>query len=272
MKRRAFIQSAALATALCSAMTSGFSKAQASPVPYVRRDYSTLSQAEWAAFVAAVKHTNIATLGLVRPTKYDSFAFEFAHNFDSYQNYSANALSGLARYRRLLVDFEMALKSSDPGVSLPYWDFSVDWQAPQSSAIFTPTYLGGNGQGLLDSVVDGAFAPWQVGYPGLLNVLPLPHVLRRHFNSGPSIQSFASPQAISNIIAQSVTLNDLSSQLLGSAAPLVFDGIGGDMATTFSPNDPIFWLVMCYIDKLFSIWLQLHPTAPQPDPVTYTYV
>jgi virginiamycin B lyase len=38
--------------------------------------------------------------------------------------------------------------------------------------------------------------------------------------------------------------------------------IGGTMGPPTSPNDPIFWLHHCYVDKLWADWQRLHPTEP----------
>ncbi|GAA3004698.1 hypothetical protein GCM10020229_15770 [Kitasatospora albolonga] len=38
--------------------------------------------------------------------------------------------------------------------------------------------------------------------------------------------------------------------------------VGGMMSTGMSPNDPVFWLHHCFIDKLWSEWQKRHPSSP----------
>jgi hypothetical protein len=38
--------------------------------------------------------------------------------------------------------------------------------------------------------------------------------------------------------------------------------VGGTMGPSTSPNDPVFWLHHCYIDKLWADWQRLHPNEP----------
>jgi tyrosinase len=36
--------------------------------------------------------------------------------------------------------------------------------------------------------------------------------------------------------------------------------IGGTMGPSTSPNDPVFWLHHCYVDKLWADWQRMHPS------------
>jgi tyrosinase len=201
----------------------------------------------------------------------DTFAREFESNYDAFMTYDANLLSGLARLRRLLVDFERLLQRIDSSVSLPYWDFSADASSPAQSSIFSTSRMGGNGVGLGHVVQDGAFAHWTNGYPGLLNIVPLRAPIHRSFDGGSTIAAWTSQADVDGIIAQTPTLDLLTERLMSLVLRPVFDGIGGDLSTRLSPNDPIFWLATCYVDKRFGDWLRIHPEAPQPDPVCYVY-
>jgi Mg-chelatase subunit ChlD len=44
--------------------------------------------------------------------------------------------------------------------------------------------------------------------------------------------------------------------------------VGGDMAALTSPNDPVFFLHHCFVDKLWADWQARHPTAEQFPPST----
>jgi tyrosinase len=270
MKRRQFIRVAAT-TAVASAVLLESVGAQTCPTcnVRVRRGLTQLGSSEWNAFVAAMMRTNLVT-GALKPTLSDSFAREFESNYDSFMQYDANMLSGLARLRRLLADFERLLQRFQ-SVSIPYWNFSAEASAPDQSSIFSVNRMGGNGVGLGHFVQDGIFANWTNGYPGLLDIIPLRAPIRRRFDEGGTIAPWASMAEVDDIIAQTPTLDLLTEKLTSQVLMPVFDGIGGEFSTRLCPNDPIFWLAACYIDKRFGDWLQMHPEAPQPDPVCYQY-
>src|SRR5215216_4472097 len=50
-------------------------------------------------------------------------------------------------HRWYLRDFELALQSVAPGVTLPYWDWATDAESgsPASADLWTDAYVGGNG-------------------------------------------------------------------------------------------------------------------------------
>jgi tyrosinase len=272
MKRRQFIQAIA-ATAISSALL-GRVEAQACPAclgpARFRRSFTQLTGSEWNAFVAAMNQTNIV-IGALQPTLSDIFARDFESNYDSFMTYNPYFISGLARLRRFLVDFEGLLQRFSPSLCLPYWDFPADASSPAQSSIFLASYMGGNGVGLGRVVQDGAFQTWTNGYPGLLNIVPLRAGIHRRFDGGSTIKPWVPLADVDNIIAQTPTLDLLTEKLMSLVLRPVFNGIGGDLSTRLSPNDPIFWLAACYIDKRFSDWLQMHPEIPQPDPVCYVY-
>ncbi|KAJ1997961.1 hypothetical protein H4R26_005636, partial [Coemansia thaxteri] len=53
----------------------------------------------------------------------------------------------LAFHRIFVNDFAAALNKVDPGVPVPYWDWSLDATNPIASELFTNDYFGGNGVG-----------------------------------------------------------------------------------------------------------------------------
>src|SRR5207245_1593357 len=46
---------------------------------------------------------------------------------------------------------------------------------------------------------------------------------------------------------------------------LVHRYVGGDMALAASPNDPVFWLHHCNLDRLWSIWEHTTGKTYEPD-------
>lgn len=268
MKRRYFIQAMAGAAVSLAAIRSGAVLAQPGcSLIYVRRECRDLPSLGWSNFVAAVKRMNRPVLPHLQKTPYDDFC----------QKYSILLTCGdllaptsMYRVRKLLLEFESRLRRVDSSISLPYWNFSIDAPAPEQSVVLSSAFVGGNGRGVDSLVEDGPFAGWSVGYPDSPGIAPVRHILSRQFDQRDRISGFHSPQAISSILLHSQTIADLSTQLQPVVAK-VFAGVGGDINTDFAPNDPLFWLVACYIDKLLGDWLQMHPEATQPDPVCYQY-
>lgn len=156
----------------------------------------------------------------------------------------------LAWNRYYVRQLEIKLQAIDPSVTVRYWDFSLDSQAPHQSPVWN--YLGHNGVGPDHAVSDGPFMNWTPAYPTA-------HRLRRNWDNGTTISAFHSPEAMNRIIANSSRYDELRQNLEYTPNANVHVVIGGDMATTAAPNDPVFWLVQAYMDALWSQWQQKHP-------------
>jgi hypothetical protein len=206
-----------------------------------RRDERTLTSADWNRFVTA-------TRTLQKQGTYDALV-------NRYIQATPQVLSHpvwLAWNRYYVRQFEIKLQAIDPGVTVPYWDFSGDSQAPERSIVWN--YLGHNGVGANHAVLDGPFSGWTPAYPN-------PHHLQREWNRGTTISAFHSPEVMAHIVATSARYDELRQNLEYEPNGNVHLGIGGDMATTAAPNDPVFWLVQAYMDYLWSQWQQKSPAS-----------
>ena len=191
------------------------------------------------------------------------------------RNAAHNGPIFLPWHRFYLAVFEQQLRGI-PGVGadfeLPYWDWSADADAAttasgQQSAIDlwnAPIWdlLGRNDQS--GDVQSGPFAGWPViiestpsGQPTLGPGRPL----RRNIAGG-SLPTTAAVRA-----ATSVGTYDASpwarSNMVGSHRDAVEDlhdlvhgFVGGDMMTAASPNDPVFFLHHCNVDRQWAAWQQ----------------
>jgi tyrosinase len=195
------------------------------------------------------------------------------------------------RVMLLLLEQNLQRVLSDSTFGLPYWDWSADGDLPVSqqptAPIWTTSYLGGEG----NPVSTGPFAfhttdptSWRVRIAGNVsgNLISVNRGLRRTF--APS--SFPSLPKTSHV-KNALLLNPYDSspwdagtsgfrnRLEGWAseptfAPpwlhnLVHVWIGGDMAPSTSPNDPVFYLNHCNVDRVWEKWLRTHGRVYVPN-------
>jgi tyrosinase len=185
-------------------------------------------------------------------------------------------------HRWYLRDFELALQSVAPGVTLPYWDWATDAEsgAPASADLWTDDYIGGDGDPANNNIVpDGPFTSWvavirnaagalvQRGFPGLVRRI------------GQMAQTLPGAAQVSDALAEGVYDNapwdrlstpSFRNRLEGwlvrpTDAPgpqlhnRVHVWVGGDMIASTSPNDPVFWLHHANIDRLWAKWQAGNP-------------
>jgi tyrosinase len=187
-------------------------------------------------------------------------------------------------HRQFLINFEQALQkvSGNPLLGLPYWDWSVDQSEapyPQPSWPFTPWFLGGDGSSdprVLGKVLDGEFAydARKDGDPKkwVLNVRtgeePTPWLSRRFGAGNLSLPAPADVQAALSATPYDVDPYDSSStsgfrNMAEGFIPfgmhnLVHVYVSGSMVPMTSPNDPVFFLHHCFVDKLWAEWQLRH--------------
>jgi tyrosinase len=207
---------------------------------YVRREIRDLSAPERTRLFNAMKKLNTGA----RPTIWDRFANIHLQG----QGVFHGGPMFLPWHRMMLKRFEQELQKVDPGVVLAYWDWSLDYNQPHRSVVLSNEYLGGNSQG--GCVKDGQFANWQVSYP-------TSHCLTRQYAGGAQgIGPFTSNIVLEAIIDQSEEYEDFRQQIESIPHSGPHTGVGGDLATMQSPNDPIFYFHHGYIDKLWYDWQQ----------------
>jgi tyrosinase len=174
-------------------------------------------------------------------------------------------------HRVLLLQFENDLQaaSQDSSVTIPYWD----WTDPASWP-FTNDFLGGDGTGRHKRVQTGPFA-FQAPARWTLIVKDQtrdPNYLQRQFGVDSTAQNLPTSTDVSNAIG--ITPYSSPPWKGTSAGPgsslrfqaqygvhnLVHRYVGGTMGYMTSPNDPVFWLHHCNIDRLWAQWQPQHPT------------
>ncbi|MEU8273940.1 tyrosinase family protein [Microbispora bryophytorum] len=211
--------------------------------PAARRRVGDMTKEQWAAFVRAVRV-------LKARGAYDALVKTYADDF------AATHANGffLPWQRRYLLQFERELQRIDPAVCVPYWDWPLDSRAPERSVVLSQAYFGGNGNAKHDqAVVDGAFAGWAAKVPRI-------HPLRRSYADGGKIAPWASPDLIADMLKNpDFQVFNMQLEIHMGAVQM---GIGGDLAQSTAPNDPLYWAVACFGDLLWQMWRSRHPEAP----------
>src|SRR5262245_23388496 len=228
-----------------------------------RKNQATLTAQEKARFVAAV-------LALKANGTYDQYVALHVNNMPS----AHRAPAFFPWHREMLRRFELDLQAIDSSVTLPYWNWTID-NTPTSS-IWNSDFMGGNGRPSDGKVMDGAFAfdngNWPLFGGGFL---------ARRFGLG--VATLPTAMDLSNALATTpydVTPYNDGSSLAGFRNTLegwrngpqlhnrVHVWIGGSMSPSSSPNDPVFFLHHCFIDKCWADWQAMHPAESPYLPVS----
>ncbi|KAI9598693.1 hypothetical protein BDF19DRAFT_431159 [Syncephalis fuscata] len=205
----------------------------------VRQDIHDLTDTQRNAYFRAITTLQSGS----RPTRYDKL---------SQMHYDArNTAHGWSWFfpwhRAYLLEFQRQLRTVDSSIVIPYWDWSVNSQAPEQASVWRSDWYGGNGRSEDKCVVNGQFRNYKPMYPQS-------HCLQRSWDSDTRISAFYSPQALSSLIATSTTFDQFRQRLESVPHGQVHVAIGMDMSTMYSSNDPLFFLHHGFIDKLWADW------------------
>ena len=182
-------------------------------------------------------------------------------------------------HRFMLRQLELNLQRvlNDDTFGLPYWDWAADGQlsaaAQKKAPIWQPGAFGGQG----NPVKTGPFTPPQflvnIEADSAGSLVQTSHALRRAFgvNGAPSLPkrtntAGALSQSIYDGDPWDSTSDDFRCYLEGWNPNLgmhnrVHVWVGGDMLPSTSPNDPIFFMNHCNVDRIWEAWMQ-RPGGP----------
>lgn len=174
-------------------------------------------------------------------------------------------------HREYLRRFELDLQdiSGNQDLGLPYWNWADDSADPAASPIWADDFLGGNG----DPVTTGPFAhnPADPNTWIIVDDAGNPSGgLKREFNIGAPFPTQADVDgALAETPYDSSPWDTTSgvgfrNMLEGFIGPGLHNRIHmwvrGDMIPDTSPNDPVFFLHHCFIDKIWADWQTENPS------------
>jgi len=233
-----------------------------------------MTPAEKAAFInAVIKLKGLKDEGHIL-NAYDVFTATHLTVFRNITSGVQNGVDGahggpafLPWHREYLRRYELALQEIDPSVTLPYWD----WSDPKSTdAVLADDFLG-----LASFIAKANKMNPEVGFQVPTNATGLNpatldsgygKVLQRNSNlTGAGLETYLkSNNGISGTVASFVQdvlaqsnyngSNGFEERLEYQLHGLVHGWVGFDMVTKASPNDPIFFLHHCNVDRLWSEW------------------
>lgn len=216
----------------------------------LRKNVKSMSQTEWDDYVRAfnilVKTPEPGGSGM---SLYEQFAFDHDRLASGSYGFHGNEYF-LAWHRHMLWKWDVALNAAVPGVTQPYFEWSVSADALFEDPMFAPNRFGGRvaqTNKAHTSILNGAFKDLRSSWPE-------PHLVTRNFNFDP----LANKQLIDRIIHDVDVFRDFSATMEFGVHNAFHRAIGGDMVTPFSPNEPLFYFHHAYIDLLYRKWENRH--------------
>ena len=255
-------------------LLAGQAWAQSCTEPTVRRDWRTLSAEERSHFIdvqqALWRRDPDDVTGIA---DYDR-QFTMMHRNNT--QYAHQVPAFLPWHRRLLRDYEAALRTIDPAISLPYWNWAADAAALTKSAVFADDAFGGDGDAAADDcVMTGRFANWTLLLGSDTNDV---HCLRRIWSGGfNKARRPGWPPLVPTEAEIAGNITDFGADFDGLRRWLepyhnyIHLGLGGsggagrrgDMTLLgTSPNEPLFWLHHAFVDR---IWWQFQQQGQEAE-------
>jgi tyrosinase len=196
-----------------------------------RKDQKTFTATEWNTYIDAIEA--IASPGAASPTYKDFVdvhvkAMTNAGHAWGVHTMASMGMKGrnfLAWHREYLARLEARLMLVNPLVTIPYWNWIVNRAIP--AQLKDPSDL----------------ASWGI--------------TRGTFNAG-----MLPTQADINSVTGKTTYDAFQTALEGPHG-WVHNAVGGTMASSASPADPIFWLHHAFVDKIWADWQTTHTSAAQ---------
>ena len=198
--------------------------------PRLRQEWNQLGAAQKTKFLNALNALKARPKGdQGNPAAWNYEQFADSHNAVASDNHGKPQF--FVWHREFTNQFENALQSVDPTVTVPYWDWRVDSQRPFQAAVFAPAAFGGDGNSAPTNCVNNGVANgWKFAGDTCLK-----RCFRRN-------TVFFSPEAVSSLISSSPNFASLRNNIENGPHAAVHAAVGGDcghMNTMLSPYDPV---------------------------------
>jgi tyrosinase len=176
-------------------------------------------------------------------------------------------------HRLMLLLFELQIQRvlSDATVGLPYWDWAADGALPPSgqvgSALWQNSGIGGTGRPVANGPFRASVFRVRIESNAFAALRTTDRGLNRDLGADPDAPSLPTPASEVDTLGQSpydtapwsrASLgfrNRLEGWLPFGMHNQVHVWIGGDMGPATSPNDPVFYLNHCNVDRIWEGWL-----------------
>ena len=205
---------------------------------------------------------------------------------DAQRNAAHSGPVFLPWHRFMLRQYELNLQRvlSNPEFGLPYWDWAADGNLPPDQQVNSPLWtadgIGGSGA----PVADGPFA-WDESNPQSFRILieTDSNGDLRQTNRGLERTLGQEADALPNKTATAAALaaapydgapwnqnspgfrNHVEGWRPYGMHNVVHVWVGGDMLPAASPNDPVFFLNHCNVDRIWEAWMNQHGRVYLPD-------
>lgn len=205
----------------------------------------------------------------------------------NFRNVAHRGPAFLPWHRYFCRELELALQTIKPNVTLPYWNWAADAANPAGAALWNTNpaqriYIGGDGTGPGGVVDTGPFANWTALIEDSAgNMVPRPGGILRSLGTASGVPQFPTAAQVNDAV-QNMAVYDTSpwrtastgsfrnrlegwAQNSGETGSQLHNRIhlwvGGDMGPGTSPNDPVFFLHHCNIDRLWALWQYAHTAS-----------
>lgn len=210
----------------------------------VRKEVRDLSKEELADLVEAVS-TLTGTVGSTGKSIYADFVelTKKGRHLGMINGTSAY----LPWYRRCLWELENELRKIKPNVTIPYWDWSLDSQSPEKSVVFSTEFFGAaapEGSCVYGDLIKGIECVKRVWKEDTVPSLPSPDVLRILTRLSTNFEDFSTRLETLQGMVQ-IAIGGFQNSPEGTK-PL------GDLSGINAANDPLFWLIVAFTDKLWA--------------------
>lgn len=254
----------------------------------IRKSITRLTDVEKAKFVEGVKLMKTAAppAGETEASNlYDFYVVTHARSMGnetppgdpSQRNSAHRGPAFLPWHREFILRFERDLQNvlGDNDFGLPYWDWAADASLasptdPEQAVIWRNIFMGGDG----NPVSRGPFVSgqWRTVPPGADTSRTS---LERCFGCDSNASSLPSQEDVNAVLRVNVydtapwdvSSNPSFRNHCEGWSPfglhnLVHVWVGGSMLPGTSPNDPVFFLHHCNVDRLWALWQTCHSSIP----------